>query len=119
MSEEVFAVRHRVTPDAVVVTVTGGVDLCSAPALISELDQARGAARAPRPVVVDLSGVDFLGSAGLSVLVEAEQRCAEGGTPLRLVASSRVVLRALEAADLRQVFTVSESVDRALTQGEG
>lgn len=119
MPEEVFTVRHRVTGDAVVVTVTGGVDLCSAPAMISELDQARRAARAPNPVVVDLSRVDFLGSAGLSLLVEAEQRCTEAGTPLRLVASSRVVLRALEAADLRQVFTVSDSVECALALGEG
>jgi len=115
--EEVFAVRHRVTGDAVVVTVTGGVDLCSAPALISEMDQARRAARPPHPVIVDLSGVDFLGSAGLSLLVEAEQRCVEAGTPLRLVASSRVVLRALDAADLRQVFTVSDTVECALREG--
>jgi len=114
MSEALFAVRHRVAEEAVVVTVTGGVDLCAAPAMISELDQARRAARAPRPVVVDLSGVDLLGSAGLSLLLEAEQGCAEAGTPLRLVASSRVVLRALEAADLRQVFAVSDTLESAL-----
>ncbi|OXM71415.1 MULTISPECIES: STAS domain-containing protein [Amycolatopsis] len=117
MTEEAFSVRHRVTGDAVVVTVSGGVDLCSAPAMISEMDQARRAATPPQPVIVDLSRVDFLGSAGLSLLVEAEQRCAEAGTPLRLVASSRVVLRALEAADLRQVFTVSETVECALGEG--
>jgi len=48
--------------------------------------------------------VSFLGSSGLAVLVEARDHAQQGGHQLRLVCSSRIVLRALEATGLRDLF---------------
>ena len=51
----------------VLVRVVGDLDLDSAPALTAELKARLG----PRPIVVDLSGIDFMDSSGLGVLVGA------------------------------------------------
>lgn len=74
--------------DARVVTVTGEVDSLTAPELAACLTaQLAGARR----VVVDLDGVQFLGSAGLSVLFEANELATREDRDLRLVCHSRIV----------------------------
>ena len=50
----------------VTVTVVGEVDTFTAPVLRSTLDSQLE--QSPRELVIDLSGVQFLGSAGLAVL---------------------------------------------------
>jgi len=59
-------------------------------------------------VVLDLSEVSFLGSSGLAVLVEARDQAQQGGHALRLVCSSRIVLRALEATGLRDCSNIAD-----------
>ena len=70
---------------APVLTVTGEVDLSTAPQLSSALNQLTGAGRTPLPVLVDLSGTTHLGSVGISMLLVAQRRCEAAGTPLRVV----------------------------------
>ncbi|MGH3864743.1 MAG: STAS domain-containing protein [Pseudonocardiaceae bacterium] len=98
-------------PDACVVTVTGEVDTITAPRLASFLDKQLSVTRL---VVVDLDGVDFLGSAGLSALFEAQERATREHRALRLVCHSRIVNRALEATELREYFTFADTVPDAL-----
>jgi anti-sigma B factor antagonist len=69
---------------------------------------------AARLAVVDLDGVQFLGSAGLSVLVEANELASRQDGDLRLVCSSRPANRALEVTGLRQHFTFVGNVPEAL-----
>ena len=64
--------------------------------------------------VLDLSGVSFLGSSGLAVLVEARDQAQRSSGELRLVCSSRIVLRALEATGLRELFDISPDLATAL-----
>lgn len=68
----------------------------------------------PSALVVDLSGVDFLGSAGLGVLIEAYQRAQEAGVTLRIVATTRPVLRPLEISGLLDVLPVYRGLSEAL-----
>jgi anti-sigma B factor antagonist len=63
---------------------------------------------------VDLDGVEFLGSAGLSALFEANELAARERCALRLVCHSRIANRALEATELREHFTFAETVPDAL-----
>ncbi|MCI2238716.1 ANTAR domain-containing protein [Kineococcus sp. TRM81007] len=72
-----------------VVRIGGDVDLASAAAFSAAVVDAVEHARAPRPVVVDLSGVGYLGSVGVSVLTGAHRRCERAGTPLRVVVGAR------------------------------
>ncbi|MEO7193649.1 MAG: STAS domain-containing protein [Pseudonocardiaceae bacterium] len=99
-------------PDARVVTVTGEVDSLTAPALASVLQEQLSAARV---VVVDLDGVDFLGSAGLSALFVCNELATRERRVLRLVCHSRVANRAMEATELRDQFTFADTVTDALT----
>ncbi|MDQ2789955.1 MAG: anti-sigma factor antagonist [Pseudonocardiales bacterium] len=102
-------VEHGV--DARVVTVTGEVDTLTAPQLTRFLNEQLSTARV---VVVDLDGVKFLGSAGLSALFEANELATEHDRALRLVCHSRIANRALEATDLRERFTFADTVPDAL-----
>lgn len=82
----------------VLVTASGEVDLHTSPLLREALNDAF--AGDPELVELDLSGITFLASSGLSVLVgsleEAEQRCCT----LRLTGGSRAVRRPLEIIGL-------------------
>ncbi len=98
-------------PDARVVTVVGEVDALTAPELDVFLTAQLAAARV---VVVDLDGVQFLGSAGLSVLFEANERAGQQGCTLRLVCNSRIANRALEATELKEHFIFADTVPNAL-----
>jgi anti-sigma B factor antagonist len=97
--------------DARVVTVTGEVDTLTAPQLAGFLIEQLSTARV---VVVDLDGVEFLGSAGLSALFEANELAREQDRALRLVCHSRIANRVLEATELRERFTFVDTVPDAV-----
>jgi anti-sigma B factor antagonist len=98
--------------DARIVTVQGEVDALTAPELAAFLTAQLAAARV---VVVDLDGVGFLGSAGLSVLFEANEHASRQDRVLRLVCNSRIANRALEATELKEHFSFADNVPDALT----
>ena len=106
-------VRFETAGDAssLVAHVHGEIDTLTAPLLRTELD-AR-ISEAPL-VVLDLSGVSFLGSAGLAVLVAAKDQVERAGHSLKLVCGSRIVTRALEATGLLGLFEVADGVPEAL-----
>ena len=80
------------------VTATGEVDCTSAPELRAVLD--RLVDDAPREIVVDLTGVTFLDSAGLCVLASAHRRALAVGGRLRVLAATRAVIRPLQITGL-------------------
>lgn len=89
--------------DSVVrVTAVGEVDSSSAPLLRSELESALDGG--PRELVVDLDGVTFLDSAGLSVLAGAHRTASERGVSLRVLASGRAVIRPLQITGLWELL---------------
>jgi anti-sigma B factor antagonist len=65
-------------------------------------------------VVLDMTGVGFLGSAGLSELVGSHEVASERGVTLLIVADSRTVLRPLEITGLRSLFRTFPSTEAAL-----
>ncbi|MFC4000852.1 STAS domain-containing protein [Prauserella oleivorans] len=102
---------------SVVVTVEGDIDLCTGPDLDRHLRDVVRTARSPHPIIVDLSEVAFLGSCGLSVLLRAHQAAEDNGTPLRIVARQRAILRPVQAVGLDTVLRVHPCVEEALAQG--
>ena len=60
----------------------------------------------PRFLVLDLRNVDFLGSAGLSVLIETQRAASARGTEVCLVANRRATLLPLELTGLTTMFPV-------------
>jgi anti-sigma B factor antagonist len=97
--------------DATVVHVVGEIDTLTAPVLRAQLDEHIPAVPL---LVLDLSDVTFLGSAGLAVLVAAKDAADAREHTLRLVCGSRIVTRALEATGLLTLFDVADGVPQAL-----
>ena len=90
----------------VTVTVVGEVDTFTAPVLRASLDTQLE--QQPKALVIDLCGVQFLGSAGLAVLVETQKSARSRDVALRLVANTRAVTRPLEVTGLIDLFTIAE-----------
>jgi anti-sigma B factor antagonist len=90
------------------VTATGEVDCSSAPELRTVLDQLLDAA--PAEIVIDLTGVTFLDSAGLCVLAAAHRQARAAGGRLRVLAATRAVVRPLQITGLWQLLD-GEQVD--------
>ncbi|GAB2847525.1 STAS domain-containing protein [Lentzea nigeriaca] len=99
--------------NAVILRVTGEVDSYTAPLLHDHLAEVFTEA-AGRAVVLDMTGVSFLASSGLSVLVEYHTRGVDEGTPLRVVAPAGSVLRALRATTLNEMIELYGTVSEAL-----
>jgi anti-sigma B factor antagonist len=98
---------------AAVLAVTGEIDTLTAPPLeqaVQDLLARHGSA----VVVVDLSGVTFLASSGLAVLIRGAHAAARRGTRLRLVAGSRAVRRPLEVTGSDQLFDMYEDGQAAV-----
>ncbi|GAA3839412.1 MULTISPECIES: STAS domain-containing protein [Amycolatopsis] len=96
--------------DVAVLAVGGELDLATAGRL--EAAFRRLMARRPRVVVVDLSGVAFLGSSGLAAITAA----LTSGVVLRIVAPGSLArIFALTALD--KVLDLYGTVDEALAAG--
>ena len=100
-------------PDAQVVTVTGELDAFTAPALAAVLTETLAVAQV---VVVNLDGVQYLASAGLRVLIEANYVATEKDRDLRLVCHSPSANRVLDGSGLREHFNFADSAPMALGQ---
>src|ERR1044071_960540 len=91
-----LTVRREQRENALVVHVAGEVDVVTAPTLRDRLVGVEQEVRPSVPLVLDLADVSFLASAGLSLLVELNQRCAAAGAALRVAAGNRTVMRRSE-----------------------
>ncbi len=90
------------------VIATGEIDSSSSPVFERHLDGVFESR--PAELVVDLCGVTFLDSAGLCVLAAAHRRAREQQVPMRLLASSRAVVRPLQITGLWRLLG-AEQVD--------
>lgn len=95
-----------------VLAISGEVDVYSAPDLRSRVGDLVDSGH--RQLVLDLSGVEFLDSTGLSVLVASQNRIREIGGVLTLVCSQEWLLKLFRITGLDQVFTMCPTVDKAL-----
>ena len=99
---------------AVVLRVHGELDIATIHCLDEQLGRAEADVTPPAPVVLDLTGVTFMGSAGLASLVRHRDRCAEHGSALRLVAPNREVLRPIQLTGMDEELVTFATVDDAL-----
>lgn len=105
-------VRSEQVELVAVVHFDGDVDaltsttMCTA--LAMELDHQ------PAGLVADLSTVDFFGCAGLSVLIDIDDRSRRSGVQMCVVSTRRSVLRPLFVSGLRDRLRVRPSLTRAL-----
>ncbi|HET9143920.1 STAS domain-containing protein [Actinophytocola sp.] len=111
-SQQIDVEIEQTGSGAVVLHVAGEIDLLTAnylgERLREQLEPAKGA------LVLDLTAVSFLGSAGLAEIVAISQAAGQDKAKLALVATNRAVLRPLEVTGLSSLLSVYDTVDAAL-----
>jgi anti-sigma B factor antagonist len=112
----VLHIQREIHDFAVLTRVIGEIDLNVVDELRGALDTALALTTAPYPMVVDLDGVSFLSSAGLSELVGVNERARARGAEVRFVATRREVLRPLGLTGLLDTLDVRATVDEALSR---
>ena len=109
MDVSVHTVVHG---DQVVVQVAGEIDVYTAASLREKLAELIDADHTD--VIVDLTGVTFMDSTGLGVLVGALKKVRGFGGRLQLVIDQEKVIKVFRITALTQVFTIHETLDAAL-----
>ncbi len=109
-SGDAMTTKVTVHDDVTVLTVADEVDLATAPALDSAIDATLGGK--PAALVIDLSEVSFLASAGMAALVSAHKRA--GDTRIAVVADGPATSRQLKMTSLDQVFALHPTLAEAL-----
>ena len=106
-------VETRNAREGVAVVVLGGeVDVYTSPRLKQEvLDLLNGGTS---KLVVDLSGVEYLDSTGLGVLIGGLKRARERDGDLKLICDNVRILRIFEITGLTKIFDIYRSEAEAL-----
>lgn len=102
--------------DACVVTLTGEVDVYTAPVLRERLIEAIET-QCPL-VVIDMTAVGFIDSSGLGVLVSALKRVRERDAQMRIATGQEAILKVFRITGLDRVFETCNTVAEALETEE-
>jgi anti-sigma B factor antagonist len=89
-----------------VLALTGELSLAEAAQLESRLEQAMS--ETPETIVVDLAGVEFIDSTGLSVLVRAQQQAGERQIRFGVVNPPAQATRLLSLTGLAERLTLPD-----------
>lgn len=109
-------VSERSVDEVAIVAASGVVDMLTAPQLETALRAAL--AKKPEHLVVDLTDVEFLASAGMGVLVAAHD---EAGTVTRLcvVAEGPATSRPLKLVGIADIVPLFATLDEAVASLRG
>lgn len=105
--DDLVVLDVRRTDGSATIVATGEIDSSSAPQFRQTLE---GLLHEPgmTEIVVDLGGVTFLDSAGLCVLAATHRQIKGRGVQLRVLASSRAVIRPLQITGLWELLRVEQ-----------
>ncbi len=106
-----FAIREHWIDGAVVVAVSGALDMLTTPQLSEAMDVA--VSKSPATLVVDLTDVDFLGSAGMNALVAAH-RTFTSLPRFAVVADGPATSRPLKLIGIDDIIDLYPNLDDAL-----
>lgn len=79
------------------------------------LGEAATATSSPGSLIVDTSGLDFMGCCAFTVLADQANRCRRRGVGVRLVSSQSIVFRVVAACGLSGLLPIYRDLDSALS----
>jgi anti-sigma B factor antagonist len=100
--------------DAYVISLSGEVDLYTAPDFKQKLLEVIG--QGGKDVVIDFSNTTFIDSTTLGVLVGGVKRLRPNGGQLSLVCADRNITKIFEITGLDKVFPIYDSRDEAVAR---
>ena len=108
-----FGIAEHWVERIAVLTVSGDLDMLTTPELAEAIEAA--ARKEPAALVVDLSRVAFLASAGMSVLITAHRNIAPPGR-FGVVANGPATSRPLKLIGIDTVVAVFRTLEDALNR---
>jgi anti-anti-sigma factor len=111
-----FSTHESEVEGLAVVAVSGSVDMLTAPGLTEAIDSAL--AKKPKGLIVDLLKVEFLGSAGISVLMKTRDNLGES-IPFCVVADGPATHRPLTLLGINELMSVCRRLDDAVAKLTG
>ena len=105
-------IQHRSADPWEVLDISGEIDLSTAPALRSHLDELIHGGT--RRLVINLTPVSFMDSTGLSVLVSAVKSMRDAGGEISVVCTNPAIAKIFTITRLDQLLAVHPSVDAAV-----
>ena len=103
---------EKLSQDAYAISLSGEVDLYTAPEFKQQLLELVG--RGAKDVVVDLTNTTFIDSTTLGVLVGGVKRLRPNGGQLSLVCSDRNITKIFEITGLDKVFPIYATREEAV-----
>lgn len=112
MSESTLSLSAQSKGKVVVLKLTGSLDATTS----QKLDDAvtKLISDGHEKVVIDLSSLKFIASAGLGLLSSCRKRLKAAGGDLKLAAPTAEVLDVFELLSFTKVFSISGNVDQAV-----
>jgi anti-sigma B factor antagonist len=95
-----------------VISVSGEIHVSTAPEFSRRLNEAIAGGKTA--VVLDLGGVEFIDSTGLSVLLNGLRRVTRAGGRMALVCTNPTVMRLFEITRLDSTFDILTTREAAL-----
>ena len=105
-----FTATRVEDPSTVTVTLSGELDILTAPVCARQLGEALSIITRHRTLVIDMRRLEFLGVAGARVLFSAARTCTRIGAPMYIIADPDSAVRiVLENLDTTGVLHVLDS----------
>jgi anti-sigma B factor antagonist len=108
-----FSTHESEVEGLAVVAVSGSVDMLTAPGLTEAIDSAL--AKKPKGLIIDLLKVEFLGSAGISVLMKTRDNLGES-IPFCVVADGPATHRPLTLLGINELMSLYRRLDDAVSK---
>jgi anti-sigma B factor antagonist len=102
--------------DIVVVIVEGELDASTSPELRNKFEELIG--QGENKYVIDLAGVGFMDSSGISAIVNLFKRVRIGHGDVKLCNLSAEIMKIFELTRLNRVFDIYDSRDSAISSYE-
>jgi anti-anti-sigma factor len=101
---------------AVLIYAGGEIDACNEQIWRRLVSEAAGTVASPGPLIVDVTGVDFMACCAVEVLAEVAHDLRRRGVELRLVSPQQIVSRIVDACGLAGVLPIYPTADSALAR---
>nr|SBO95204.1 Anti-sigma F factor antagonist (spoIIAA-2); Anti-sigma B factor antagonist RsbV [Nonomuraea gerenzanensis] len=112
-----MTLAHQHLPGVTVIAVTGEMDATNRADLEAYLQEARGAPE--KPLVFDLSGVPFMDSSGLHVLLKCATDCLKAGGVVHLAGVQPLPARLFEITGVVAHIPIHDRVEEAVSAALG
>jgi anti-sigma B factor antagonist len=112
MNQKPFDATEEVVRNASVITILGELDIATSPKVRELLSEA--ARDGDRPLVIDLTGCEFVDSTGLATLLHGAKPAQNGESNVALVCTGGEVRKLLELTAIDRTIPVYETLDSAI-----